>query len=268
MTFGSLRTDSARAVGDLDAVVEHDDVVGNLHDHGHVVLDQEHRCPVLVADAQEQLVQLGRFARIQAGGRLVEAEELRVGAHGAGDLEPSLRAIGEVGRRIVGAVDKPDLLEPGARLLDRLGLGALVAGKTEDAEDRHAGGDHQPVVLRDHQVFQHRHAAEEADVLKGARDLCLGGDAVVRHALEQKLGAARLPQRDPTLARLVEAGDAVEDGGLAGAVRADQPVMSPRSAWNDTSLTASRPPKRMVRCSTVRIGSIGRMSCPASISQP
>ncbi len=31
-----------------------------------------------------------------------------------------------------------------------------------------------------------------------------------------------MPQRDPPFGRLVEAGDAVEDGGLARAVRADQ----------------------------------------------
>ena len=164
-----------------------------------------------------------RFARVQAGRRLVEAEQLRVGAHGAGDLQPALRAVGEVGGRIVGAVDEADLLQPAARLLDRLRLGLLVAGKAEHAEDRHAGGDHQRVVLRDHQVLEHRQAAEEPDVLERARDLRLGGDAVVGHALEQELGAARLAQRDPALARLVEAGDAVEDGGLAGAVRADQP---------------------------------------------
>src|SRR4028119_1253793 len=32
-------------------------------------------------------------------------------------------------------------------------------------------------------------------------------------------------------------------------------VMSPRPAWNERSLTATRPPKRMVRCCTSRTGS-------------
>ena len=63
---------------------------------------------VLVADAQQQLVELGAFARIEAGGRLVEAEQHRVGAHGARDLEPPLRAVGQVAGRIVGALDQAD----------------------------------------------------------------------------------------------------------------------------------------------------------------
>ena len=45
------------------------------------------------------------FARIEAGGRLVEAEQHRVGAHRARDLEAALRAVGQVAGRIVGAVD-------------------------------------------------------------------------------------------------------------------------------------------------------------------
>ena len=64
-----------RAVGDLAAIVEHDDVVGDAHDHAHVVLDQQHADAVAVADRDQQLGELGRFARVEAGRRLVEAEQ-------------------------------------------------------------------------------------------------------------------------------------------------------------------------------------------------
>ena len=75
-------------------------------------------------------VELGGFARIEAGGRLVEAEEERLGAHGAGDLEPALGAIGQVAGRVVGALDEVDLLEPVDRLVDRRGLVAVaIAGQ-------------------------------------------------------------------------------------------------------------------------------------------
>ena len=57
--------------------------------------------------AQDQVVELGAFARIEAGRRLVEAEQHRVGAHGARDLEPPLVAIGQVAGRIVGAAIRP-----------------------------------------------------------------------------------------------------------------------------------------------------------------
>ena len=53
---------------------------------------------------QQQLVELVRLARVEAGRRLVEAEQQRVGAHGAGDFEAALIAVGQVARRLVGAV--------------------------------------------------------------------------------------------------------------------------------------------------------------------
>ena len=61
---------------------------------------------------REQLVEFFGFARIEAGGRLVKAEQLRIGAHGARDLEPALGAIGEIARRIVGAIGQADAVEP------------------------------------------------------------------------------------------------------------------------------------------------------------
>ena len=88
---------------------------------------------MLVADEAEQVVELGRFARVEAGGRLVEAEQHRVGAHRAGDLEPALRAIGQVAGGVVGAVDQADPLEPVVGLLDRRArMPAAVARQAEE----------------------------------------------------------------------------------------------------------------------------------------
>jgi hypothetical protein len=113
----------------------------------------------------------------------------------------------------------------------------------EHADQRIAGRDHQGIVLRHQHVLEHRHAGEQADVLERARDARLLRHQIVRHALEQEqrsvlaAQAARaavgqrvdLVQIAPrrararcALGRLVEAGDAVEHRGLAGAVRADQ----------------------------------------------
>ena len=129
-------------------------------------------------------------------------------------------------------------------LLDRGVLRAAERRQPENAEDREAGGAHQRVVLRDQQVFQHGHAAEQPDILEGAGDPRMMGDQVVRHAFEQeqralaphpalrRAGRQRVEmrpdrwiaalQRDAAFGRLVEAGDAVEHRGLAGAVRTDQ----------------------------------------------
>ena len=98
--------------------------------------------------------------------------------------------------------------------------------------------------MRDQQILERRHALEQADVLEGARHPRGACDLVVGHALEQeevavrglRVAAARpgrrldvlggrdpvAREREPPFGRFVEAGDAVEDGGLAGAVRSDQ----------------------------------------------
>src|SRR3954447_26658692 len=121
----------------------------------------------------------------------------------------------------VGAVEDPRLLEPVARLLDRLPFGLRIAADAENAEEGEAGGDHQRVVLCDEEVLEHGHAREQPDVLEGAGHPRLPGDAVAGQAFEEESRAVLLVERDHSLGRLVEAGDAVENGGLAGAVRAD-----------------------------------------------
>src|SRR5262249_29577304 len=135
-------------------------------------------------------------------------------------------------------------LEPVAGLVDRGALGLAVAADAEDAEQRITGGAVERVVLGDQQILQHREAGKEPDVLERARDPRVARHQIVRHALEQEQDAARPAQRtraaagdglevvphrgiavaqpEPSLRRFVEAGDAVEHGGLAGAVRSDQ----------------------------------------------
>ena len=70
-----------------------------------------------------KVVELGGLARVEAGGGLVEAEQRRLGAHGARDLEAALGAVGQVAGRIVRALGEGDLVEPVLGPLDGLGLG-------------------------------------------------------------------------------------------------------------------------------------------------
>jgi hypothetical protein len=70
-------------------------------------------------------------------------------------------------------------------LLDRGAFGGGIGGKAEDAEQGVARCKHQAVVLGDQQIFQHRHARKQADVLKCARHARLLGDEIIRHALER-----------------------------------------------------------------------------------
>ena len=93
--------------------------------------------------------------------------------------------------------------------------------------------------MSDQQVLERGHALEKPDVLEGAGDPRFAGDLVVGHPLKQKefavrgrrMSAARAGdggdvvrrrdavagKRESPLGRLVEAGDAIEDRGLAGA---------------------------------------------------
>ena len=75
-------------------------------------------------------------------------------------------------------------------------------------------------MLGDEQVFQHRHARKQADILEGARDARVPGDAKSLHALQQK-PAPFVVKGDASDAGPVEAGDAIEDRGLSGTVGAD-----------------------------------------------
>ena len=77
-------------------------------------------------------------------------------------------------------------------------------------------------MLRHQQVFQNRETRKQANILEGARHLGLLGDFEIRQALEKMRLAVLLAHGDHAHGRLVEAGDAVEDRGLARTVGADQ----------------------------------------------
>ena len=70
------------ATGDHVAVVEHDDVVGDVHHHAHVMLDQQYGDPVVVAQVADDVAQGVGLGRVEAGGRFVQADEFRPRAHG------------------------------------------------------------------------------------------------------------------------------------------------------------------------------------------
>ncbi len=80
-------------VGDLAAVIEHDHVIRNAHDDAHVVLDEQDPDLLLLANPEQQMVELGGFTRIETGGGLVEAKQRGTGAQRAGDLQPALRTV-------------------------------------------------------------------------------------------------------------------------------------------------------------------------------
>ena len=86
-----------RALGDLAAELEHDDPVGDPHDQPHVVLDEQDRV------ARSRILRISSIkssllGRVEARGRLVEAEQLGSRGHRSGDLQPPLVAVGQAAR--------------------------------------------------------------------------------------------------------------------------------------------------------------------------
>ena len=167
--------------------------------------------PVDPAHQADQFLDVGR---VQAGGRLVEQQQLRPGRQGPGDLQLALGAVGEILRIVVGEGGELEDLEQ----LEGFALDGCLALKVATAAgDAVEEAVAEAVVLGDADVVEHRHVGPQADVLEGARH-AQGGDPVRFEA-----GGRSPADADGAGAWLVEAADQVEDGGLAGAVGADQP---------------------------------------------
>ena len=91
MTLGSRRTSSGVPSGDLDAEVEHHDVVADVHHEVHVVLDEQHADAPIVGEAAHEVRQLGGLGVAESGRRLVEQQHARLGGDRARDgQQPAL----------------------------------------------------------------------------------------------------------------------------------------------------------------------------------
>src|ERR1700752_2131699 len=84
-----------RAVGDLAAVIEHDDAIGDVHHDAHVVLDQRDRRAELVVDVEDEAAHVFLLLDVHPGHRLIEQQELGLGGERAPQLDPLLQPVGQ-----------------------------------------------------------------------------------------------------------------------------------------------------------------------------
>ncbi len=70
-----------RPFGNFLPVIEDDDVIGDLHDHAHVVLDQQDADTVLFPNEEQKLLELYRLARVSVLPRVRPGREARVSVH-------------------------------------------------------------------------------------------------------------------------------------------------------------------------------------------
>ena len=100
-----------RPLGDLAAVVEDGDLLGDAHDHPHLVLDEQDRDAQVAAQLAEEVGHLERLGRVHPGGRFVEQEQAWLVGQGAGDLQPALVAVRQLHGQAVAATLEPDEVE-------------------------------------------------------------------------------------------------------------------------------------------------------------
>ena len=185
------------------ALVQHRDLVGDVLDEFHVVLDHQHRA--VLDDAVEQFGGLGALADAHAGDRLVEHQQFRVLDQQHADLEPLLLAVAEQRRAHVEAVLQEDH------------LGDFVDPVAHDGVAREGQrAEHGAAARKGNlEVLEHREIVVDRRRLELAADA--GLDDLVLLQLRQLL-AAKL---DRARGGLGLAADQVEHRGLAGAVGAD-----------------------------------------------
>src|SRR3954449_351915 len=80
-----------RAVADLLAVIEHDDAVGDVHHHAHVVLDQHDGRAVVVVDVEDEAAHVLLLFDVHPGHWLIEQQDGRFGGERTAELDALLQ---------------------------------------------------------------------------------------------------------------------------------------------------------------------------------
>ena len=151
-------------------------------------------------DALEQGHDLQRAVRVEVAGRLVGDDRAGVVDKGAGDGDALLLAAGELVRIALPFPGQTDQIEH-------------IGDAVFDLARARADGAH-----REAQVVVHRFLADQAEILKNYADRAAHvGDLLVRDAAH-----GEAVDHDAALRGKDLAGQELDDGGLAGAGRADE----------------------------------------------
>ena len=206
---GKLRE---RALDQPTAFGEHDHVVAEPRDHVHLVLDQQNSDAVGDQRAQV-LADLAGKRRVDAGHRLVEQQQSRLGHQRAADLEELLLPAGQLRRLIVEHARQVEPLRNRASTNLKLRLAVAHRGPAHERPRELLARLVAPVQQ---QMLEH------GEPRKAACDLERPHQAAPRDAVGPFAGDIAPGKYDAAGIRWDETADAVEQRGLAGAVRSDQ----------------------------------------------
>ena len=168
---------------------------------------------MMAAQLDDQFVQLFGLFRVQPRRGLIQHQDFRLGHHTAGNLQTALVAVGQVTGLPVGVLKQANTFKPGRGTVQRFALGAAEGRRLQQAGENPG---FQLLMLRHQQVFNHRHFAEQTHVLERSH-YAHTGNLLARQPFQMLVA-----QHNGAAGWLIEAGQAVEDGGFARAVRADK----------------------------------------------
>ena len=202
-----------RVFGNQLAAVKHVDPAAKLGDEAHIVLDQEHAFAIS-SEAPENFGQRVAFDIVHAGDRFVEQDEIGLGRQRPHHLDPALMAVGQAAGRIIGLAGHVETVEQLEGAAPEVGDFPRGGRQAEQRGERRRA---LVAVEADHHVVDDAGLAQQADVLEGSSETGTA-DFVGR-----RVGDVGFADMDGAIADRQHAGDHVDDGGLAGAVRTDQP---------------------------------------------
>src|SRR6202453_342815 len=169
----------------------------------------------LLPQLEDQRAKSLDLARDEPRSRLIHEKRARRGGERAGDLQQTTMPIGEGRARKVRVSGEPDQGEQFVR--DRLAPRLLApAARGVEQSVEHTGASAK--LGADHHMLAGRHVTEEADVLEGPHDPTLRG--VVKR---MEIGPPAV-DRDVAVVRPVIAREDIDEGCLAGSIRANESV--------------------------------------------
>ena len=156
-----------RAEGQHLALVHRQHPVGDARDQRHVVLDHQHGDAELVADVVDPEGHVVGLLDVQARGRLVEQQQLRLGAQRPRQLDHLAHAVRQAGDQRLAVVLQVEQVDHPLDRLARRELGGPCLRREQQVRPEAGGAMRVPA---DQQVLQHGRVLEQLDVLEGAGD--------------------------------------------------------------------------------------------------
>ena len=176
------------------------DLAARAHHEAHVVLDEQDR-EAVVGELLQQRAERHRLGLVEPRRRLVEQQDARLARQRAGHLD---EPCGSRRQRVDALVRHRLEADPAHHLVGELARIELLPGPPP----AHLG--------RDEDVVAHGEGVEDLEPLEGA------ADAVARADVRLRVRDVLAVDEHLTRAGVLQAGDHVEERGLAGAVGTDQ----------------------------------------------